>query len=451
MSLVAGDDAATTCGGDMMESPDGTCIDPFDLETEDNDDDDDDDDDLFEYENDLTQNDPPKGGNKAVARIVNKSSYRIDIHWDDGKYGSVIGTLETGTGEIEMTLNTAIGHSFFFTRHGLRQALFDPRTQTKHRFVIRTELDVFEVPEDAAPSDKPCQDRFDYCRQLAQGGGCASSPGWMIVHCCEACDKELDASRLIDPKIRCTKDFLNITSPAWKPGDLNKLFSTWATSSEFARYAPVVHSSPDPQTYGGAEGPWVMTFDTFLTHNEADGLVRGGEMAGFDRSTDQGAMNELGEQEKVVSLTRTSSNAWCTGACERLPEVRSVTRRIEEVTGVPETNYESFQILEYGPNQFYRRHHDSSMRDKSVSGPRILTFFLYLSDVEEGGATHFDLLDISVTPKKGRALVWPSVIDEDPTFWDKRMYHEAQDVIRGKKYAANHWIHLNDFMGPNKW
>mmetsp|Transcript_24612 Transcript_24612/g.29698 ORF Transcript_24612/g.29698 Transcript_24612/m.29698 type:complete len:188 (-) Transcript_24612:149-712(-) len=43
MSLVAGDDAATTCGGDMMESPDGTCIDPFDLETEDNDDDDDDD------------------------------------------------------------------------------------------------------------------------------------------------------------------------------------------------------------------------------------------------------------------------------------------------------------------------------------------------------------------------------------------------------------------------
>jgi prolyl 4-hydroxylase len=441
MALAAGDDASTTCGSDTVEGPDGTCIDPFGADTGD-------DEDLFEYENDLTQS-----TSQFVAHIINKSSYRIDIHWDDGKYGSVIGTLEAGNGKqgTEMSVNTQAGHSFFFTRHGVRQALFDPRTNTKHRFVVKTESDVFVVPEDAAPSNNPCQDRFDYCQQLAQGGGCSSSPGWMIVHCCEACDKELDASRLIDPKIRCDKDFLNITSPAWEPGDLNKLFSTWATSSEFDRYTPVVHSSPDPQTYGGAEGPWVITFDTFLSHAEADGLIRGGEMAGFDRSTDQGAMNELGEQEKVVSLTRTSSNAWCTGACEQLPEVRSVTRRIEEVTGVPETNYESFQILEYGPNQFYRRHHDSSMRDISPSGPRIMTFFLYLSDVEEGGATHFDQLGISVTPKKGRALVWPSVIDKDPTFWDSRMYHEAQDVIRGKKYAANHWIHLNDFMGPNKW
>ena len=21
----------------------------------------------------------------------------------------------------------------------------------------------------------------------------------------------------------------------------------------------------------------------------------------------------------------------------------------------------------------------------------------------------------------------------------------------GKKYAANHWIHLNDYEGPNRW
>jgi hypothetical protein len=33
-------------------------------------------------------------------------------------------------------------------------------------------------------------------------------------------------------------------------------------------------------------------------------------------------------------------------------------------------------------------------------GPRILTFFLYLSDVEEGGETNFPLLNISVNPKK---------------------------------------------------
>ena len=45
-------------------------------------------------------------------------------------------------------------------------------------------------------------------------------------------------------------------------------------------------------------------------------------------------------------------------------------------------------------------------RQKLLScGPRILTFFLYLSDVEEGGETVFTNLGIKVKPKRGRALI----------------------------------------------
>lgn len=152
-----------------------------------------------------------------------------------------------------------------------------------------------------------------------------------------------------------------------------------------------------------------------------------------------------------------------------------ISLHIFNVSSIPSNNYESFQLLNYGPNQFYRSHHDSSMRDDTPPGPRILTFFLYLSDVEEGGETvserfclllmcgalpchliivsiqHFNKLGLSVKPKKGRALVWPSVIDSDPNFWDKRMFHEARDVIKGEKLAANHWIHLNDYVTPNQW
>ena len=40
---------------------------------------------------------------------------------------------------------------------------------------------------------------------------------------------------------------------------------------------------------------------------------------------------------------------------------------------------------------------------------------------------------------QGRALVWPSVKNEDPDSSDTRMYHEAMEVIKGTKYAANHW------------
>lgn len=194
-----------------------------------------------------------------------------------------------------------------------------------------------------------------------------------------------------------------------------------------------------------------MTFDTFFTAQEAQALIEGGKLVGFERSTDQGAINAAGEMEKVVSQTRTSSNAWCVGQCEQLPLVQQVTGRIETVTHIPKSHFESFQILEYGPNQFYRAHHDSSGKNTSPSGHRILTFFLYLSDVEEGGATKFTKLDLAIRPKLGRALVWPSVLNDRPSQWDPRMFHEAQDVVKGKKYAANHWIHLQDYVTPNQW
>lgn len=376
----------------------------------------------------------------------NKSKYRADVYWDDGRFGVMISTLEAHSEGGLSTINTFRGHGFFVTRHGVKEGLFDPSTDKQHKFFPRKPNEKFVIPENAAPSPNPCQDRFSTCAHL----NCWDSPGWMIVHCCKSCDKAMDAGRLLDPKIRCSNEHLNITEPVWVPGDLNKLFTSWATQDEFTKYDPKVLSSPMAE-HGGKSGPWVITFDDFLDDEEVAALIHGAELVGFERSTNQGAVNELGEMEQVVSTTRTSSNAWCTGQCENLPKVKSITDKIERVTGVPKKNYESFQILQYGHDQFYRRHHDSTGTDTTPPGNRIMTFFLYLSDVEEGGETFFNQLGIAVKPKKGRALVWPSVQNERPDFWDHRMYHEAKDVIKGTKYAANHWIHLNDYVGPNTW
>ena len=102
--------------------------------------------------------------------------------------------------------------------------------------------------------------------------------------------------------------------------------------------------------------------------------------------------------------------------------------------------------------QHYRAHHDYGAEDiKKACGPRILTFFLYLSDVEEGGETSFPDLNIAVKPKKGRALLWPSTLDSNPELIDTRTRHEAKPVIKGRKFAANAWIHSHDFMKPNLW
>jgi prolyl 4-hydroxylase len=83
-------------------------------------------------------------------------------------------------------------------------------------------------------------------------------------------------------------------------------------------------------------------------------------------------------------------------------------------------------------------------------GPRILTFFLYLSDVEEGGGTNFPQLDLTVAPKKGRALLWPSILNSNPLAKDGRTSHQALEVVAGLKFAANGWIHMYDYVTPQK-
>jgi prolyl 4-hydroxylase len=74
---------------------------------------------------------------------------------------------------------------------------------------------------------------------------------------------------------------------------------------------------------------------------------------------------------------------------------------------------------------------------------------MYLNDVEEGGGTNFPKLDLTVTPKLGRAVLWPSVLNDRPNKRDVRSDHQAMPVIQGSKYGANAWIHQRDYKTPN--
>ena len=288
-------------------------------------------------------------------------------------------------------------------------------------------------PEDA-PQD--CTDRHEQCIMWAKAGECGVNPGWMAVFCSLSCN----ACHLTDPKVRCARSSLNMDqNPVYDPGDMSSMFQS-ITPSFMDKYGARVLSTD----------PWVVIFDNFLTDSESNAIVK--TVKQWERSTDTGTSNKYGEVGRVVSKSRTSANAWCDRACEADPDVLRVTAKIEEVTRVPAVNYESFQILQYEAGQFYRAHHDNGADDASLpAGPRVLTFFLYLSDVEEGGETNFPFLNISVKPKKGRAVLWPSTLDSAPDTTDRRTVHEAKPVIKGIKYAANAWIHLYNFRIPNLW
>ena len=115
-----------------------------------------------------------------------------------------------------------------------------------------------KIPKGANSQGKPkevklsvCEDRHEMCRGNSQNGECDRNPGWMIVNCPRSCNK----CHLLDPKVRCARNHLNISSdPIYPPNAINEMFSS--IKSKFSsRYTISVLS----------ESPWVVTFDDFLT------------------------------------------------------------------------------------------------------------------------------------------------------------------------------------------
>lgn len=139
--------------------------------------------------------------------------------------------------------------------------------------------------------------------------------------------------------------------------------------------------------------------------------------------------------------------------------MHQVTERVATITGISSNNFEYAQLLYYSPCaketdadcSFYRLHHDYIQDDEQKpQGVRALTCFIYLSDVDKGGYTVFSS-GISVQPRKGRAVVWPNVLDASPNKADLRTRHEAKPVLKGEKIAANFWIHQYDFKTPHQY
>ena len=71
----------------------------------------------------------------------------------------------------------------------------------------------------------------------------------------------------------------------------------------------------------------------------------------------------------------------------------------------------------------------------------MLTILVYLMDTEEGGATEFGHLGITVASKAGRGVMWNNVA-AGTTFENEEATHEGRKVIKGRKMVLNYWVNL---------
>lgn len=189
--------------------------------------------------------------------------------------------------------------------------------------------------------------------------------------------------------------------------------------------------------------PPIMTIYDVISNEEAD-LIREMATPSLTRSTVVGREDH---SVREYSDQRISSTAWLSDRSH--PRINAISQRIALITGfnVTDKNAEEFQVVNYGIGGMYNAHYDylykqhdlnDRLDDPTFMGNRIVTFILYLNDVELGGATAFPNRKTAVTPKKGAAALWFNINEFGVP--DVQSFHGGCPVLYGSKWIANKWI-----------
>ena len=256
---------------------------------------------------------------------------------------------------------------------------------------------------------------------------CGQCPLVEAARMCTSLPEEID-ERMLDEHIDWAAFFHNITSP-----EMQETYNHLKGARVLNR-----------------ETPWVAEFPNYLTEEEADELVRIASVEGYRIEDD------LPNHVRDVNVTNCDSLQ-----CMRQPFMSELSLRASSLLGLHPNNFESMEFIDYGPGQHYVWHADeyswkTPAKDPVavLSGPRLLTMFYYLSDVEEGGETAFAGPDstgrtkrLAVSPKKGKAIIWANMKDHW-RFNEPAAVHSAIRVRKGRKLAGTLWIHASGFRIP---
>lgn len=122
---------------------------------------------------------------------------------------------------------------------------------------------------------------------------------------------------------------------------------------------------------------------------------------------------------------------------------------VADLAGVPLKHSEPLAVLRYGPGQEYKPHMDylggpdGNENIEGQGGQRVVTAFVYLNDVPQGGETDFPELKARIKPASGRAVKFYNL--DERGMPNPRTLHAGCPVIEGEKWLATYWFRQREF------
>ena len=230
------------------------------------------------------------------------------------------------------------------------------------------------------------------------------------------------------------------------------------TSSSADDRAPTLAIDPTRVRTISLNSPRACDGEGFLTEEECDHMLE----LSRGRMTKSGVV-DIATGGSTTSDIRTSTGTFISR--KRDDVIARIEKRIELWSHVPETHGEPFQVLRYQHGQEYKAHFDYFFHKSGMRNNRIATVLLYLSDVEEGGETVFPNTDAptnrdaskfsecgnlgrGIKARKGDALLFWSMKPGGEL--DPGSSHAGCPVIKGEKWTATKWMHVNPLGAPGE-
>ncbi len=126
------------------------------------------------------------------------------------------------------------------------------------------------------------------------------------------------------------------------------------------------------------------------------------------------------------------------------PFIRKLERRIDDLLGIDPGLGETLQGQRYTVGQEFKHHFDYFIpsheywdTEMKRGGQRSWTAMGYLNAVDEGGATDFPRISMSIPPQAGVLLIWNNMAPDGRP--NPRTIHAGAPVVRGVKYVLTKW------------